>query len=109
MNISSHDGTEGISEAETALGSKQDILRYGFITLMDTEVKVGEAGTMASKLHYFGDNLNTIREDTQTPFYLNTGGMAHHDQPDMDPALQLSLAERLVRVEPMKSRTGISK
>ncbi|OXY82659.1 hypothetical protein B6S08_03840 [Oceanimonas doudoroffii] len=87
LTISAHDCDKNnecieIEEKQTTLADEADKLRYGFITLMDTEVKVGEAGTMASKLNYYGDDLNTLKEDGDTDYSLSDGDTPKGSLPD---------------------------
>ncbi|WMC12292.1 hypothetical protein PU634_08000 [Oceanimonas pelagia] len=86
LTITNHDETRGTA-AQTTLGNTQDpedkdTLRFGFITLMDTEIKVGEAGTMASTLHYYGDDLNSLKEDGDTDYSLSDGDLPKGSLPD---------------------------
>ncbi|WP_019933791.1 hypothetical protein [Oceanimonas smirnovii] len=72
LTISDHDKTKG-SEDTTTLAGEDDTLRFGFVTLMDTEIEVGKEGTMFSKLHYYGDSLKQLKEDTGTDYDLSDG------------------------------------
>ncbi|MBR9857202.1 MAG: hypothetical protein GYB38_05785 [Gammaproteobacteria bacterium] len=96
LTIKDHDGTAGVDNEETILAQESDTLRFGFVTLMDTEIKVGEAGTMASKLRYFGQNLQTVREDDKSVYSLQEAGSLSHTP--VESALQLSLVEHEVTV-----------
>lgn len=96
--INDHDGTQGVDDANTTLAQENDTLRFGFVTLMDTEIKVGDAGTMASNLHYFGQDLQTVLEDDKFGYSLKEEGSLSHTP--VESALQLSLVEHEVNVAP---------
>lgn len=68
--ISEHDQTTGIREAITYFADKDNILRFGFITLMDAEIPVNKEGIMFTKLHYYGESLKQLKEDTGTGYDL---------------------------------------
>ncbi|MFH7585669.1 hypothetical protein AB9R84_06610 [Oceanimonas smirnovii] len=71
--ISEHDQTTGIREAITYFADKDDTLRFGFITLMDAEIPVNKEGIMFTKLHYYGESLKQLKEDTGTDYDLSDG------------------------------------
>ncbi|MFP2769485.1 DUF6701 domain-containing protein [Oceanisphaera sp. KMM 10153] len=104
LNIVDHDGTSGL-ESGTSLGQAEDKLRYGFLTLADTEVKVGEAGQMTTRLNYF-DTKNQLLEDKHTDYSLSGGRSGY--SPVLDPALMLGLDSQNVVVAPYdKEQKGI--
>lgn len=96
LAINSHDGTRGGS-GETPLAQENDSLRFGFVGLMDTELKVGEPGAMASKLFYFGNSITTFVEDSNTHYDFGGGATVAY-KPVPSPELALSLAPRGVEV-----------
>lgn len=102
LTINGHDSTQGVDDINTTLAQENDTLRFGFVTLMDTEVKVDEAGTMASKLNYYGENLNTIKEDGMTDYRLSNGGTLNAKLQNGTelPDLSLSLNDKKVDVAP---------
>ncbi|MFH7563968.1 DUF6701 domain-containing protein [Oceanimonas smirnovii] len=48
-------------------------VRFGFITLMDAEIPVNKEGIMFTKLHYYGESLKQLKEDTGTDYDLSDG------------------------------------
>jgi MSHA biogenesis protein MshQ len=96
LAINSHDGTRG-GNGETSLAQENDSLRFGFVGLMDAEIKVGEPGAMASKLFYFGNSITTVVEDSNTDYDFGGGATVAY-QPVPSPELALSLAPRGVEV-----------
>lgn len=105
--INEHDKTQGVNGATTPLAQASDTLRFGFVTLMDSEIKVGEAGAMASKLNYFGKDVQTLAEDKNTVYTFADAVRVTH-APVLDPELQLQLAEQGITVQPYnKQRKNI--
>ncbi|GAA3703672.1 hypothetical protein GCM10022421_07960 [Oceanisphaera sediminis] len=103
LNLTAHDQLDEITVA-TDFAGEDDTLRFGFITLMDTEIKVGEEGAMASKLHYYGENLNTLKEDGLTDYTLSFGTLdAKLKDGNSLPDLSLSLNDDKVDVAPYSS------
>ncbi|AEY01694.1 MSHA biogenesis protein MshQ [Oceanimonas sp. GK1] len=96
LTINKHDETQGVDAAKTTLAQENDTLRFGFVTLMDSEIKVDEAGTMASKLNYFGKDVQTVLEDKVTGYDLEEATSVTHE-PMLDPEL-LTLARNEVKV-----------
>ncbi|GGB54047.1 hypothetical protein GCM10011502_29010 [Oceanisphaera marina] len=96
LAIENHDDTQGVNGATTPLAKESDTLRFGFVTLMDAEIKVDEEGTMASKLNYFGKDVQTVLEDNVTDYELEQATRVTH-KPMLDPEL-LTLAMQEIKV-----------
>lgn len=101
LMLAEHDQL-GSTKKQAHFADKNDSLRFGFVTLMDSEIKVGEAGTMASKLNYYGENLNRIKEDGVTDYRLSNGGTLNAKLQNGTelPDLSLSLNDKKVNVAP---------
>ncbi|MGP7733672.1 hypothetical protein [Oceanimonas smirnovii] len=69
LTLADHDELGGLT-ASTYFAGENDTLRFGFITLMDAEIPVNKEGIMFSKLHYYGESLKQLKEDTDTRYYL---------------------------------------
>ncbi|WP_346350553.1 hypothetical protein N2M06_08590 [Oceanimonas sp. AH20CE76] len=69
LTLADHDELGGLT-ASTYFAGENDTLRFGFITLMDAEIPVNKEGTMFTKLHYYGESLKQLKEDTGTSDYL---------------------------------------
>ena len=101
--VAEHDEMSEIT-ANAHFAGENDTLRYGFVTLMDSEIRVGESGSMLSKLHYYGENLNTLKEDGLTDYTLSFGTLdAKLKDGNSLPDLSLSLNDDKVDVAPYSS------
>ncbi|MBM7454756.1 hypothetical protein HNR62_000585 [Oceanisphaera litoralis] len=71
LAIKEHDKTLGVDE-KTTLADKEDTLRFGFLTLEDLELPVGQEGTMPTHLNYYSTDINTVAEDSGFPYVLQS-------------------------------------
>lgn len=69
LAIAEHDTTQA-ANASTDLAQAEDTLRFGFLTLADLELPVGEAGTMTTRLNYYGADIDTPSTDNKTAYGL---------------------------------------
>ncbi|MBL1377210.1 DUF7305 domain-containing protein [Zobellella iuensis] len=91
-----HDLTEGTTD-DVSLTDAGERLRYGYLTLMDTELGINETGRMASLLHYL-DLGGKVTEDRITRYSLV--GVSVDYRPVLDPGLVLEAKESDVSVVP---------
>ncbi|GAA3530586.1 DUF6701 domain-containing protein [Zobellella aerophila] len=61
LTIGGHDHTQGVDD-ETTLADEQDRLRYGFLTLEDTELPINTDGHIRGQLYYLDKGNNPVPE-----------------------------------------------
>lgn len=99
LKIEGHDGLDELTD-EVLIAEKKAQLRYGFLTINNLELLTRTAGDMPLHLHYYGDTLKEIKEDTKTNLELTASkNNVYLQLADNSPTLELDSNDKKLTVK----------